>query len=103
MLFSQEFDSSASVASLNPDGGPEFTADPAGGGSGGPLTDRSDGGAAGSVSSARGGVDGGRGVRDDCLGRVCVGGGVRGDRERAHWTAVVEAPRKVVSQWQTLH
>ena len=94
------------MASINTDGsesGYPITTNPAGVSSdptgGPPLTDRSEG-AAGSVSSGRGD---GRGVRDDCLGRVCVGAGVRGDRERAHWMSVMETPRKVVSHWQTLH
>ncbi len=42
-------------------------------------------------------------VQDSCLGRVCVGGSVRGEKERAHWAQVLRAPREVCARWHTLH
>ncbi len=36
--------------------------------------------------------------RDSCLGRVCVGASVRGERERAHWRQVVQHPREVATR-----
>jgi len=41
-------------------------------------------------------------VGDACLGRVCVGAAVRGERERAHWTETMAAPRSQVTRWHAL-
>ena len=41
--------------------------------------------------------------RDNCIGRVCIGANVRGEKERGHWMSVMSNPRKVFTLWQTLY
>ena len=41
--------------------------------------------------------------KDPCLGRIALGGRVRGERERSHWMAVLTAPRKSISMWHALN
>ena len=75
------------------------------------LTDRSESGAS-APSSARATSpynqsssfsSAGNRNRDNCIGRICIGANVRGEKERGHWMSVMSNPRKVFTMWQTLY
>ncbi|XP_046420082.1 synaptotagmin-2-like isoform X1 [Neodiprion fabricii] len=40
--------------------------------------------------------------KDVCIGKVAIGKGARGATEKAHWFAVLQNPRKIVTVWHTL-
>ena len=39
---------------------------------------------------------------DVCLGKICLGQYVQGEKEKTHFLSVLLAPRKVLSVWHTL-
>ena len=67
------------------------------------LTDRSDTSSDTPTGGGQGQITVGGAVKDICLGQICIGSGVTGEKERAHWATVLQTPRKVATQWHTLH
>ena len=40
---------------------------------------------------------------DVCLGTVCLGQNVQGEKAKTHFLSVMMAPRKVLSVWHTIY
>jgi len=40
---------------------------------------------------------------DSCLGKICLGQHVQGDKEKSQYISVLMAPRKVLSVWHTIY